>query len=67
MESGQRNADFLTPPPFIPRIAERLMILVTDDDGIHSEGIIVLAKALQEMGMFLSLPRSSQGVSFQTA
>jgi hypothetical protein len=50
MGSVQRNADFLTPPPFIPRTAERLMILVTDDDGIPSEGIIVLAKALQEMG-----------------
>jgi len=26
------------------------MILVTNDDGIHSKGIIVLAKALQEIG-----------------
>jgi 5'-nucleotidase len=31
-------------------MAERLMILVTNDDGIHSKGIIVLAKALQGMG-----------------
>lgn len=28
----------------------RLTILVTNDDGIHSKGIIVLAKALQEIG-----------------
>ena len=26
------------------------MILVTNDDGIHSKGILVLAKALQEIG-----------------
>jgi len=31
-------------------MAERLMILVTNDDGIHSNGIIVLAKALQKIG-----------------
>ena len=31
-------------------MAERLKILVTNDDGIHSEGIIVLAKALHEVG-----------------
>jgi 5'-nucleotidase len=31
-------------------MVERLMILVTNDDGIHSKGIIVLAKALQEVG-----------------
>jgi 5'-nucleotidase len=31
-------------------MAERLKILVTNDDGIHSKGIIVLAKALQEIG-----------------
>jgi len=29
---------------------ERLKILVTNDDGIYSEGIIVLAKALREVG-----------------
>jgi 5'-nucleotidase len=29
---------------------DRLMILVTNDDGIHSEGILVLAKALHEVG-----------------
>ena len=29
---------------------DRLTILVTNDDGIHSKGIIVLAKALQEIG-----------------
>ena len=49
-ECEQRNADLLTPSPFIRRMAERLMILVTNDDGIHSKGIILLAKALQEMG-----------------
>jgi len=31
-------------------MAERLRILVTNDDGIRSEGIIILAKALQEIG-----------------
>ena len=31
-------------------MVERFMILVTNDDGIHSEGIIVLAKALHEVG-----------------
>jgi len=31
-------------------MAERLKILVTNDDGIHSEGIIALAKVLQEIG-----------------
>jgi 5'-nucleotidase len=31
-------------------MVERLNILVTNDDGIHSEGLIVLAKALQEVG-----------------
>ena len=31
-------------------MTERLKILVTNDDGIHSKGIIVLAKALQEIG-----------------
>src|SRR3990170_2377140 len=29
---------------------DRLRILVTNDDGIHSKGIIVLAKALREVG-----------------
>jgi 5'-nucleotidase len=31
-------------------MADRFKILVTNDDGIHSEGIIVLAKALNEVG-----------------
>ena len=31
-------------------MVERLKILVTNDDGIHSQGIIVLAKALQDVG-----------------
>lgn len=31
-------------------MAERIKILVTNDDGIHSKGIIVLAKALNEIG-----------------
>ncbi|MGQ9646803.1 MAG: 5'/3'-nucleotidase SurE [Thermodesulfobacteriota bacterium] len=31
-------------------MAGRLEILVTNDDGIHSDGIIVLAKALREVG-----------------
>src|SRR5512139_3352866 len=31
-------------------MASPLNILVTNDDGIHSKGIIVLAKALQEVG-----------------
>src|SRR5512136_1812655 len=42
-------------------MAERLMILVTNDDGIHSKGIIVLAKALQEIGnIFVVAPDSEQ-------
>jgi 5'-nucleotidase len=35
---------------FLRIMAERLKILVTNDDGIHSEGIIVLAKALHKVG-----------------
>jgi len=31
-------------------MTDRLKILATNDDGIHSEGIIVLAKALREVG-----------------
>jgi 5'-nucleotidase len=31
-------------------MVERLTILVTNDDGIRSQGIIILAKALQEVG-----------------
>src|SRR3990172_10956607 len=31
-------------------MVDRLRILVTNDDGIHSKGIIVLAKALKEIG-----------------
>jgi len=31
-------------------MAEKIKILVTNDDGIHSKGIIVLAKALLEIG-----------------
>ncbi len=31
-------------------MASRVKILVTNDDGIQSEGIVVLAKALQEVG-----------------
>jgi len=31
-------------------MAEQLIIQVTNDDGIHSKGIIVLAKTLQEIG-----------------
>jgi 5'-nucleotidase len=31
-------------------MADRAKILVTNDDGIHSEGIVVLAKALHEIG-----------------
>jgi 5'-nucleotidase len=31
-------------------MAERIRILVTNDDGVHSKGIIALAKALNEIG-----------------
>jgi 5'-nucleotidase len=31
-------------------MAENLKILVTNDDGIHSKGILILAKALREVG-----------------
>lgn len=31
-------------------MVERLMILVTNDDGVHSKGIMMLAKFLQEIG-----------------
>jgi 5'-nucleotidase len=31
-------------------MVERLKILVTNDDGIHSKGVIVLAKVLREIG-----------------
>jgi 5'-nucleotidase len=40
---------------------EQSMILVTNDDGIHSKGIIVLAKALQEIGdVFVVAPDSEK-------
>jgi len=35
---------------FLRIMGERLNILVTNDDGIHSEGIIILAKALHKVG-----------------
>ena len=36
---------------------ERLKILVTNDDGVYSEGILVLAKALQKVGeVFIVAP-----------
>jgi 5'-nucleotidase len=39
-------------------MAERPKILVTNDDGIHSKGIIALAKALQEIGdVFIVAPQ----------
>jgi 5'-nucleotidase len=41
-------------------MAERLMILVTNDDGIHSKGLIVLAKALQEIGDVLVVAPDSE-------
>jgi 5'-nucleotidase len=42
-------------------MADRLIILVTNDDGIHSKGIIVLAKALQEIGnVFVVAPDREQ-------
>jgi 5'-nucleotidase len=42
-------------------MVERLMILVTNDDGIHSKGIHILAKALQEMGnVFVVAPDSEK-------
>ena len=42
---------------FIVRMSEKKRILVTNDDGIHSEGITVLAKALQEVGeVFIVAP-----------
>ncbi len=36
------------------------MILVTNDDGIHSKGIIILAKALQEIGNILVVAPDSE-------
>ncbi len=42
-------------------MAERLKILVTNDDGIHSKGIILLAKALKEAGdVFVVAPDREQ-------
>jgi 5'-nucleotidase len=42
-------------------MTERLMILVTNDDGIHSKGIFILAKALQEIGdVFVVAPDSEK-------
>ena len=40
----------LKPKALILCMGNSLKILVTNDDGIHSEGIIVLAKALREVG-----------------
>jgi len=38
-------------------MTERIKILVTNDDGIHSEGIVVLARALREVGeVFIIAP-----------
>src|SRR5512139_2844513 len=42
-------------------MAERFMILVTNDDGIHSKGIIALARALREIGnVFIVAPDIEQ-------
>jgi 5'-nucleotidase len=42
-------------------MVERLMILVTNDDGIHSKGLIALAKVLQEIGdVFVVAPDSEK-------
>jgi len=42
-------------------MADRLIILVTNDDGIRSKGIILLAKALQEIGnVFVIAPDREQ-------
>ncbi len=35
---------------FIPAMESQPKILVTNDDGIHCEGILILAKALREVG-----------------
>lgn len=34
----------------IRKMSEKKMILVTNDDGVHSEGILTLARALREVG-----------------
>ncbi len=46
------EVQILSPRPSLSDagMVERLEILVTNDDGIHSEGIVVLAKALSEIG-----------------
>jgi 5'-nucleotidase len=42
-------------------MAERLKILVTNDDGVHSEGLIILAKALHEIGdVFVIAPQTEK-------
>jgi 5'/3'-nucleotidase len=42
-------------------MAERFMILVTNDDGIQSKGIIALARALREIGnVFIVAPNIQQ-------
>src|SRR4030043_938613 len=42
-------------------MSDRLIILLTNDDGIRSKGIIVLAKALQEIGnVFVIAPDREQ-------
>ena len=44
-------------PPQDYSMDKQLKILVTNDDGIYSEGIIILAKALQEIGeVFIVAP-----------
>jgi 5'-nucleotidase len=42
-------------------MAEPLKILVTNDDGVHSKGLIVLAKALHEIGdVFIVAPETEK-------
>lgn len=42
-------------------MAEQLKILVTNDDGVHSEGLIVLAKALHQIGdVFVVAPETEK-------
>src|SRR6476660_2182929 len=52
---------YLFGPRYLPMAAERTRILITNDDGYHSDGIIALGEALSDIGdVYVVAPESEQ-------
>ena len=52
---------YLFGPRYLPMAAERTRILITNDDGYHSDGIIALEEALSDIGdVYVVAPESEQ-------